>query len=116
MKSQKPNDPRRLRIKSIDKMKETYPGDQLTLTVRVEYDTWCCTEVHEYAHATKALSDLFERTEELKERTMDYAARLEGAVDLLIASKPLPEEDQTTLANQLNDMARRMRDTYSDND
>lgn len=116
MKSPKPNDPRRLKVKSINKMKETYPGEQLTLTVKVEYDTWCCTEGHEYANATKALTDLFDRTEELKERTVDYAFRLEGAVDLLIANKPLSEEDQNLLANQLNDMARRMRGTYSDDD
>jgi hypothetical protein len=115
MKSQKPNDPRRLNIKSIDKMKETSP-DQLTLTVKVEYETWCCTEGHEYANATKAVTDLFERTADLKERITDYASRLEAAVDILIANKPLSEEDQNMLANQLNDMARRMRGTYSDDD
>lgn len=76
MKSPKPNDPRRLSIKSIDKIKETYPCDQLTLTVKVQYDTWCCTEGHEYAHATKALTDLFESRADEKEVREDYASRL----------------------------------------
>lgn len=84
MKSLKPNDPRRLTIKSIDKIKETYPGDQLTLTVKVTYDTWCCTQGHEYAHATKAVTDLFDNSADEKERRESIATNLEMLADKFI--------------------------------
>lgn len=84
MKSKKPNDPRRLTIKSIDKIKETSPGDQLTLTVKVEYTTWCCTEGHEYASATKALTDLFENKADDKERREYVASHLDWLAESIL--------------------------------
>lgn len=116
MKSPKPNDPVRLTVKGYGKPKADKYGDTITVPVYVEYSTWCCTQAHEYGYAFKCIADLFERTEELRERTSSYVIELEQIVDTLIANKPLPAETQNTIANRLNDMARKLRSIYGDED
>lgn len=113
MKSPKPNDPRRLRITGFGKTKARH-GETITVPVTVEYDTWCCTEAHEYAYAVKCITDLFENTQDLKERTINFAAQLEAIVDELIA-KPVTY-DSTTITNRIYDIAQRLRSTYGDED
>ena len=115
MKSPKPNDPRRLRILGFGKTK-TRHGETITVPVTIEYDTWCCTEAHEYAYATKCITDLFENTQNLKERTLDFAAQLEFIVDELIANKPVTPDQQNTITNRIYDIAQRLRLTYGDID
>ena len=115
MKSLHPSDPRRLRITGFGKTKARH-GETITVPVIVEYDTWCCTEAHEYAHASKCITDLFENTQDLKERTLDFAAQIEAIVDTMIANKPLPEEEQNKIANRLNWISERLRSTYGDDD
>lgn len=116
MKSPKPNDPSRLKVTGYGKPKADKYGDSITVPVYVEYSTWCCTEAHEYGHAFKCIADLFERTEELRDRTISFAAELEHIVDTMIANKPLPEEEQNKIANRLYWVAERLRSTYGDED
>lgn len=115
MKSLHPSDPRRLRITGFGKTKARH-GENITVPVIVEYDTWCCTEAHEYAHAIKCISDLFENTQDLKERTLNFAAQLEAIVDELIANRPVTEDQQNTIENRIYDISQRLRSTYGDDD
>ncbi len=82
MKSQKPNDPRRLTITGYGRPKAK--NGSLYIPVHVEYNPWCCTEAHEYAHAFKAISDLFEGSADNKAKREYIAASLEGMSDAML--------------------------------
>ena len=115
MKSPKPNDPRRLRILGFGKTK-TRHGETITVPVTIEYDTWCCTEAHEYAYATKCITDLFENAEEFREKATHISAQLEYIAEKLSFTSPATPEEQGHLAKQLTQIAHYLSSVYKENE
>lgn len=115
MKSPKPNDPRRLRILGFGKTK-TRHGETITVPVTVEYDTWCCTEAHEYAHAFKCISDLFERSAEFSAASTSISASLEYIAEKLSFTAPATPAEQEKISKDLVHLARRLSSVYKEDE
>lgn len=115
-KSPKPNDPTRLQVKSFGTPKADKYGESITIPVHVRYDTWCCTNAHEYAHAFKCISDLFENAEEFREKATHISAQLEYIAEKLSFTSPATPEEQGHLAKQLTQIAHRLSAVYKENE
>lgn len=114
MKSPKPNDPTRLRVKSYGKPKAGKYGDTLIIPTNIEYSTWCCAEAHEYAHAFKCISDLFENAEEFRERSINFAAQLEYIAEKLSFTAPATPAEQEEISRDLLRIAERLSAVYKE--
>ena len=111
-KSPKPNDPVRLSVKSFGTPKADKYGESITIPVHVRYDTWCCTNAHEYAHAFKCISDLFENAEEFRESSSSISASLEYIAEKLSFAAPATPAEQEQISKDLMHLARRLSSVY----
>lgn len=113
MKSPKPNDPVRLRVKGYGTPKAKY-SDTITIPVYVEYSTWCCAEAHEYAYAFKCISDLFENAVEFREKATHISSQLEYIAEKLSFTVPATPAEQEKLSKDLLHIAHSLSSVYKD--
>ena len=116
MKSPKPNDPVRLSVKSFGSPDADKYEGSITVPVYVEYSTWCCTEAHEYANAFKCIAELFENSQEFRDRATSISASLEYIAEKLSFTSPATPAEQEQISKDLMHLAHRLSSVYTEDE